>query len=82
MSGAVSDIEGDEGMLVPEPGCPPHRTSHQENACQYRNSRLHQVVSEMRTKVRLITLRSFTIDLPLKLLRCRFEQHLLKDYCL
>lgn len=47
-TGAVLDIEGDEGVLVPEPRRPPHRTPHQKDAGQHRHARLHQAVSLVR----------------------------------
>lgn len=76
-TGAVLYIEGDEGVLVPEPSRPPHRTSHQEDACQHLHARLHQAVSAKRThSTRLISLSSFMFNLPSNRSRCRFEHHL------
>lgn len=44
-TGAVSHIQGDERMLVPEPRRPAHRAPHQKDPCQHRHARLHQAVS-------------------------------------
>lgn len=44
-SGVVSNIEGDEGVLVPEPRGTADSAAYQEDVSEHRLTRLHQAVS-------------------------------------
>lgn len=49
VAGVIRDVEGDEGVLVPQPGGEAHGAAHQEDPRQYRHTRLHQTINLIHT---------------------------------